>query len=207
MLRSEEPTDCEDVPPGESSQMYLVFESAILSLLAICSFCFQHSVQVKKQVIGSMLRIACYCRSCGQTRKWDSQPFIGNTPAGNIKMSAAILCSGSTPEKSLRLFDFLHCSSITPRTYFRHQKIYLSPAIEAIWNAKQHGLLSKFIDSNTSLSLSGDGRCDSPGHSAKFGSYSFVELTCNQVVHFELLQVIASFFNLHIYMPKYNAII
>ena len=39
------------------------------------------------------------------------------------------------------------------------------------------------------LILAGDGRADSPGHSAKYGSYTVIELTCNKVVDFKLVQV------------------
>ncbi len=39
------------------------------------------------------------------------------------------------------------------------------------------------------LVLGGDGRCDSPGFSAKYGAYSFMELDHNVILHFELVQV------------------
>ena len=42
---------------------------------------------------------------------------------------------------------------------------------------------------NHSLVLSGDGRADSPGHSAKYGSYTVLEMSCNEVIHFSLVQV------------------
>ena len=37
--------------------------------------------------------------------------------------------------------------------------------------------------------LAGDGQSDSPGHSTKYGSYSILELTCNKIVDFKLVQV------------------
>lgn len=36
--------------------------------------------------------------------------------------------------------------------------------------------------------LGGDGRCNSPGFSAKYGSYSFMEPDYNVVLHTELVQ-------------------
>ena len=39
------------------------------------------------------------------------------------------------------------------------------------------------------LQLAGDGRADSPGHSAKYGSYSVIDPTCNKVLDFKLVQV------------------
>ena len=37
--------------------------------------------------------------------------------------------------------------------------------------------------------IGGDGRADSPGHSAKFGSYGIIDLETNKVIHIELVQV------------------
>lgn len=39
------------------------------------------------------------------------------------------------------------------------------------------------------LVLGGDGRCDSPSFSAKYGSYSFMELDKNVILHIKLDQV------------------
>ena len=39
------------------------------------------------------------------------------------------------------------------------------------------------------LILSGDGRADSPGHSAKYGSYTVIDISCNKGDGFKLVQV------------------
>ena len=39
------------------------------------------------------------------------------------------------------------------------------------------------------MSIGGDGRADSPGHSAKYGSYGIIDLDDNKVLHIELVQV------------------
>ena len=39
------------------------------------------------------------------------------------------------------------------------------------------------------LSLGGDGRSDSPGHSAKYGSYTLMDLEHNAILDVELVQV------------------
>lgn len=49
-------------------------------------------------------------------------------------------------------------------------------------------LLDEINSRDTELVLGGDGRADSPGHSAKYGSYSIVDLHTNQVVHVQLVQ-------------------
>ena len=144
---------------------------------------------VKKGVTGSLLKIRQRCMACGCKRTWDSQPFIANIPAGNLMMSAAILCAGALPSKALRIFEFLNCSAISKPTFFRHQHNFLQPAIHMVWRTQQQSLLSQFQQKKMPLVLGGDGRSDSPGHSAKYGSYSFIELTANKVVDFQLVQV------------------
>jgi len=42
------------------------------------------------------------------------------------------------------------------------------------------------------LSLGGDGRSDSPGHCAKFGSYTLMDLEHNVILDTELVQVCVS---------------
>ena len=45
------------------------------------------------------------------------------------------------------------------------------------------------MSENTPLILGGDGRADSPGHSAKFGTYSMIELNHNVVLDIQIVQV------------------
>ena len=168
---------------------YLVFESALLMLFATCKFCSSASVDIKRSLNGSLLRIKQYCGRCKQMWCWDSQPFIGNIPAGNILTSAAILYSGSLPTKALRIFQILKCPSISTTTFFRHQNKYLQPVIEQTWSKYQSSLLQSISSQSWNLFLSGDGRADSPGHSAKFGSYTVIDVFCNKVVDFKLVQV------------------
>ena len=172
-----------------TERIYLVFESALLLLFSCCLFCGSVQVALKKKVVGSFVQIIQLCQACNSRRTWESQPFIGNVPAGNLRISAAILCSGSLPAKSLRIFEFLNCYSISKTTFFRHQQMYLHPAIHMVWKADQERSLSTFLETNSPLLLSGDGRSDSPGHSAKYGSYSFLELSTGKVVDFQLVQV------------------
>ena len=58
------------------------------------------------------------------------------------------------------------------------------------WERHQKELINTFIQTSSSaLIVPGDGRCDSPEDSAKYGSYTFMEQRCNRVLHFELVQV------------------
>ena len=103
---------------------------------------------------------------------------MGKIPAGNIYTSAAILFAGAFPAKV-----------ITAKTFFRHQSEILQPAVHLTWERNQFSLFQSIKVQNRNLVLSEDGRADSPGHSAKFRSYTAIEMSCNMVVDFKLVQV------------------
>ena len=127
-----------------SESTYVVFESA---LMLTCQLCRSSSVNVKKGITGSFLRITQFCAQCKKTCCWDSQPFIGSIPAGNILTSAAILYSGALPAKVLRVFLVLKCVTITFKTFFRHQNEILQPAVHRTWEKHQSSLLQSITAS------------------------------------------------------------
>ena len=172
-----------------NGKCYLVFESALMLLFSICKFCCSSANHVTKTTVGSLLIVSTYCENCLKKCEWKSQPFIRNIPAGNILTSAAILFSGSLPSKALRFFNVLNCPTITKRTFFDHQRLYLQPAINVVWELKQDILLDQLRHKRDELAFGGDGRADSPGHSAKYGSYTLMELSSSKVVDFQLVQV------------------
>ena len=71
----------------------------------------------------------------------------------------------------------MKCAATNERTFFRHQKKVLQPAILLVWLNQQCNLLSDIKKSGKSLQLGGDVRADSPGHTAKYGSYSMFDLS------------------------------
>ena len=157
----------------------------LMLLFAVCRHCGCKAVEVQKVIIGSFLRIKQSCLSCSQKCVWDSQPMIKKIPAGNIRLSAAILYAGAMPTKVIRVFTFLRCETISIDTYFWHQRDYLQPTVSTVYGSNQVALLSSLR--NQPLVLAGDGRADSPGHSAKYGTYSILEMSCNKVIDFKLV--------------------
>jgi hypothetical protein len=75
------------------------------------------------------------------------------------------------------MLKYLKCHSICRSTFFDHQRDLLHPAILSVWDTHRTGIVSTLRDSGKTVVLGGDGRSDSPGHSAMFGSYSMLELS------------------------------
>lgn len=146
---------------------------------------------MNKTIIGTYLKIhqVCSNESCSYSHSWESQPYIGDIPLGNIMLSGAILFAGALPTLTLRVFQNMRCATISPRTFFRHQKEYLEPAVSRVWLKHQKNLLAEVKEENVPLIIGGDGRADSPGHSAKYGSYTIFDLVHNNIIDIQLVQV------------------
>lgn len=74
-------------------------------------------------------------------------------------------------------------------TYYRHQRDYLLPLVLGEWQTQKEDLLAD-ARRRGNLTLEGDGRCDSPGHSALYGAYSLIDFAINKVIALETVKVI-----------------
>lgn len=166
-----------------------MFKSSLLQLFTHCTSCHNECHGKVAYRKGTFIAIHQSCSQCGHKRSWTSQPRIKDTPAGNILLSASILFSGATPGKVLRMMSHMQVACISDRTFYLHQHRYLEPSIVSVWNEQQSKLLAQCKAQGTSLTIGGDGRADSPGHSAKYGSYGIIDLNTNKVLHIELVQV------------------
>ena len=75
------------------------------------------------------------------------------------------------------------------RTFFYHQSRFLFPIILKYWETYLVSLVTKIKGMKDAV-LSGDGRFDAIGHSAKFGVYTLLCSPIMKIVHSELLQII-----------------
>ena len=100
-----------------------------------------------------------------------------------------IAFSGLLPTPALRIFENMNCAVISSRTYFQHQSEFIEPAISIVWQKHRSNLLNNLKKEGEPLILGSDGRADSPGHSAKFGSYTIMDLKHKNVIDVQLVQV------------------
>lgn len=172
---------------------YIIFESQLreLFLQSRCSACGsvfmveEPNARLGRQD-GSCLHVHLECLN-GHVWKWSSQPVVGRMPLGNLLLSAATLYSGQTYTRISTFAGFLNLKIVGHSTFKEHQKDYLWPAVHSTWDYERQTLWGSLEGRN--VRLAGDGRCDSPGYSAKFCTYSMMDLDSNKVVDFELVQV------------------
>ena len=188
--------------PVENEPKFLVFYSMLLSLFSMfCFGCKSNNPRVEMKQNGTMVTVIQYCRHCaGKPFTWKSQPYhpvLGRYPTGNILLSFAVLLAGASISKVLLVFRHMGLCAYTARTYFAHQKNFLFPVILHHWEIYRAALINQ-LKTTRDVVWSGDGRFDSMGHSAKYGTYTMFCATIMKIVHFELLQVIFILFYVHL---------
>jgi len=134
-----------------------------------------------------MIAVTQTCKACGNEWRWWSQSKIGDIPAGNLLLSSAILFTGALPRKTLQVLRVMGVMVISPATFFNHQKKYLHTVVQRVWEKQTRVLHQKLKD--TDLILGGDGRSDSMGHCAKYGTYTLMELATNKIIYTTVVQV------------------
>lgn len=83
-------------------------------------------------------------------------------------------------QKISTLAKLLKLPILNSSSFHRIQKTYLVPSIDRLWIQKQESTLREF--QNTDIIVLGDGRMDSPGHSAQYCSYTFMEYTSKKIL-------------------------
>uniref|UniRef100_A0A1A7YS46 Zgc:123060 n=1 Tax=Iconisemion striatum TaxID=60296 RepID=A0A1A7YS46_9TELE len=156
-----------------------------MELFETCPVCSRVS-EVKTYRRGTFLSVHQKCHHCNFSKKWKSQPVMGSTPVGNIQLSAAIYFTGSSYFKLQKVFQAMHLQSMSYKAFQKLSDSYLQPAVIHQWQQYQEEELQ--ILSQKTVKIGGDMRADSPGHSAKYGSYSLMNLENNNIIDIQLVQ-------------------
>lgn len=168
---------------AQDEQKFIVSESCFLQLFKRCQQC-NSCCKVTFTVRGTLVVVAAQCGT-GHIMRWQSQPEINGFAAGNILLSGAILFNGASPAKVLRLLGSINIKVMSRVSYNVYQHGFFLPAVTKVWTTQQEGVIGTLGD----VSLLGYGRCDSPGHSAKYLTYTFMDAATSKVVHFVQVQV------------------
>ena len=171
---------------------FIIYKSCLEKLFPQeCKYCGypMNSRGYQWKVTGTQVSVQQKCKKCSCVWDWSSQPFTGTMPWGNLIVSAAIFFSGSSPVKSINMLKFAGITCFTQRTYSSMQKAYLVPSVLNVWGRKQDELFDNLRQEGRPVKLGGDARCCSPGHTAKFGSYSVMDLQTSKVLDLQLVQV------------------
>ncbi|XP_064643195.1 uncharacterized protein LOC135497319 isoform X1 [Lineus longissimus] len=171
-------------PSPQYERKFIVFESSLRLLFMFCQVC-RAPCRVALRTLGTAVMVMAICENQHQ-QEWTSQPFKGQLPIGNLLLAAGILYSGSSPVRGLNILKNIGVAVISRRTFYTIQGLYLIPSVFAVWQRKQDSMFKE--RKRKQLSLSGDARCCSPGHTAKYGSYSLMDESAGKVLDVSLVQ-------------------
>ena len=96
-------------------------------------------------------------------------------------LSSSIAFASIPFAKFERFAYFNNLKSISDTTYFKTVRDCVYPVIEKKWK-KERKRVIKLLKNRSNVVLIGDGRCDSPGYSAKYCTYTFIDSKTGQVV-------------------------
>lgn len=171
---------------------FLVFEECLDKLLmnSHCLFdprCTGIIIELRKYMVGSALVVYAECSNKHKFKLWNSQPFIGHMPVGNLLISSAILCSGSNFFKMQNFFSVLDMLAISTATHYNNQRKYLFPTIQHHWTSQRNKIIEKI--GHKAVALIGDGQCETSGFDAKYCTYTLIDAETNCIIDFQVNQL------------------
>ena len=111
-----------------------------------------------------IVELLCYK---GHKNIWRSQQVINRYALGDLKLVASILYSANTYAKLEAFFKLANIPFLCKTSYYNIQKKFLFGVINEAW-LNERTILISGTKKKPGCSLNGDGRCDSPGHCAKY---------------------------------------
>ncbi|XP_077512495.1 uncharacterized protein LOC144123549, partial [Amblyomma americanum] len=171
-------------PDEPGNKIFLVQEKYLWKLFQLCTECLAPRT-VRFECEGTLLEVYGECAS-GHFVYWCNQYVEKQQPILNLQLCAAVLFSGCNPTATLRMLASIGVPVVSNRTFFATQRSYLWPAIDRVWKEEQKSLLQEL--QGQQVNLAGDGRADSPGFSAKYGTYTLLDVERHKVLHFEVVQ-------------------
>ena len=164
----------------DDSELLLVHASKLKQLLRYCPDCGslvdQEDTKVYGNHEGTLMTVELTCvNSC--------------KGSVNIMLTSAITLSGIMLEKFQQLASLLNLRSISNSTFYSLRREYVVPAIAKEWEKERNLVIASIREKGEPVMLAGDGRADSPGHSAKYGTYTMMNVDTDKIVDFEVVQV------------------
>lgn len=166
---------------------FIVFWSCILPLLQVCQLCTLPA-KIKRVAFKGTLAVVTTICSAGHHFNWRSQPTVNGMAAGNILIAGSILFTGETYSRIRELMNLAKIPIFSHTTFNKIQKKLLFPSIHHFYTTCRQIIFDE-VKEKGSVSLLGDGRCDSPGYNAKYGTYTVMNEATNKILDFHVSHV------------------
>ena len=134
-----------------------------------------------------MLRFQKSTGCCaGHRISWSSQ--AETRMSGNVMMAASILLSGLTYSRVREVMDISETLFLSESTYYRIQTQQLYPAISRVYSCHRKTIMNNVL-TQENVELIGNGRFDSRGSSATYGTYTLMDEKNDQIIDFFITHV------------------
>ncbi|CAM4558290.1 unnamed protein product [Lepidochelys olivacea] len=180
----------DDTQDISHEKIHIVYERSLLQLakkivVPKCMFC-AGEVDISVQPVSSCVHLIWKCSAGHIAFEWSSQPLVkGQTHAGDLALSAAIILSGNNFGKISQMANFMKLTFVSASTFFRMQRHFIVPTIESFWCRMKQHILEELHGKE--VVIMGDGHMDGPGHPAQYCVYSFMDLETKQILAIEIV--------------------
>lgn len=162
---------------------FIVFWTCLLSLFRFCFTCFKPTTVTSVRTKGSILYVKIKCIN-NHIHNWLSQP----PGQGNIQIAAAILYSGNTFGRISEMLTLMNIQHFSHTLFYNIQKTLLYPVLNSFYKQRRDEIIEQCKQRELNNFI-GDGRSDSPGYSAKYGTYSLMSTDLGKIVDFYVVHV------------------
>lgn len=185
----------QEINPEEAITMEkcIVFTDTLMQLITSLhgSVCKRQGcgrvVDYRKTYVGTCLVVSWGCSAGHVGGRWAAQPFCKKLRAGNLLLASSLLLSGNSYAKVGLMFNFCKLQYFSSSLFYQYQGLFIIPAINEFWDEHKKKLWDE--RSGKEVKLSGDGRNDSPGHSAQYCTYSLADMDDKAILEMNVVDV------------------
>ena len=124
--------------------------------------------------------------NCDHENNRNSLAKEGQFHEVHVTLAASILLSGLSYQRFSEAMEIGNIEVFRKDTFYRLQKKFLLPSINNVYVRQARKLIEE-LKHDEIVSLIGDGRCDSPGYRATYGTYSLVNEKGNKIAHVKIV--------------------
>ena len=175
------------------SEKCIVFTDVLTSLITsmygtVCKRqgC-DRALEYKKKYVGTCLVVSWGCNAGHAGGRWAAQPTCEGVRAGNLILASSLLFSGNSYQKIGMMFKFCNIQYFSHTLFYQYQNLFIAPAVKDFWEQQKKKLCDE--RSGKDIILSGDGRNDSPGHSAQYCTYSLADMKDKAILEMTIVDV------------------
>lgn len=185
-------SDPDSIPDSITAvNVFLCFVESIKVLLKFCPKCGSAVENHRINFEGSMLRAKLICLN-GCKVSWCSQPTLGaksfRSGIGDFQLAVSLVICGGTYALLKSVADCFQMGIFSSSFFYDVQRHYLAPVIFSAWNSQQEVILQELAE-KPSVRVAGDSRCDSPGFTAKYSTYTMMDIDSGYILCGRLVQL------------------